>query len=243
MAVSVLSTLKGKYRKMKVAIAQSRYKNQLTRAGEIICEDKVSINTKCVFEGQNKIFTKTELNNCYIGRGSYVSHDSFLSGVKIGRFCSIGPFVKTVNGRHPTKDFVSTHPAFFSTAKQNGTTYVDHSKYAEHQFVEDHYGIVVGNDVWIGGNVTLLEGIRIGNGAIIAAGAVVNKDVEPYTIVGGVPAKVIKKRFDDQEIEKLQNVKWWNWENAKIATMADAFCTFEEFCRKEEAQDSENRKD
>ncbi|MDE6773391.1 MAG: CatB-related O-acetyltransferase, partial [Treponemataceae bacterium] len=78
---------------------------------------------------------------------------------------------------------------------------------------------VVGNDVWIGQNVTIMPGIRIGDGAIIGARAVVTKDVPPYTIVGGVPAKPIRKRFSDDVIEKLLKLKWWDLPPEKILPM------------------------
>lgn len=72
--------------------------------------------------------------------------------------------------------------------------------------------IVVENDVWIGISSLILSGVRIGNGSVIAASSVVTKDVEPYTIVGGNPARVIRKRFDEQTIKKLEEIQWWNWE-------------------------------
>lgn len=76
--------------------------------------------------------------------------------------------------------------------------------------------IVIGNDVWIGYEAVILSGVHIGNGAIIGARAVVTKDVEPYTIAGGVPAKKIRKRFDAQTIARLENLQWWNWPVTKI---------------------------
>lgn len=77
--------------------------------------------------------------------------------------------------------------------------------------------IVVGNDVWIGYEAVILSGVTIGDGAVIGARAVVTKDVPPYTIVGGVPAKPIKKRFSDESIKKLQSIRWWDWPKEKIA--------------------------
>ena len=76
--------------------------------------------------------------------------------------------------------------------------------------------IVIGNDVWIGYNAIILSGVKIGDGAIVATGAVVTKDVKPYEIVGGIPAKVIRKRFSHEVIIKLQKMKWWNWPADKI---------------------------
>ena len=77
--------------------------------------------------------------------------------------------------------------------------------------------IIIGNDVWIGFEAVILAGVTIGDGAIIGARAVVTKDVPPYTIVGGIPAKPIKKRFDEDVISDLLRVKWWDWSNEKIA--------------------------
>lgn len=77
--------------------------------------------------------------------------------------------------------------------------------------------IIVGNDVWIGYEAVILSGVTIGDGAVIGARAVVTKDVPPYTIVGGVPAKPIKKRFSEENIKKLQSIRWWDWSKEKIA--------------------------
>lgn len=84
--------------------------------------------------------------------------------------------------------------------------YFDQIKYVDE---EKKYFVEIGNDVWIGNNVLIMDGIRIGDGAILAAGSVIAKDVEPYTIVGGVPAKFIRKRFKDSEIDFLLDFKWW----------------------------------
>ena len=76
--------------------------------------------------------------------------------------------------------------------------------------------IIIGNDVWIGAKSTIMSGVKIGHGAIVAAGAVVTKDVQPYSVVGGNPAKHIKFRFDERQIEKLLEINWWDWEESKI---------------------------
>ena len=81
---------------------------------------------------------------------------------------------------------------------------------------DNHGDIVVGNDVWIGYEAVILSGVTIGDGAVIGTRAVVTKDVPPYTIVGGVPAKPIRKRFDDAVIERLEALRWWDWEEEKI---------------------------
>jgi serine acetyltransferase len=76
--------------------------------------------------------------------------------------------------------------------------------------------IIIENDVWIGAKATIMSGVRIGNGAIVAAGSVVSKDVPPYAIVAGNPAKVVKYRFSDEQIKKLLSIAWWNWDEQKI---------------------------
>lgn len=163
-----------------------------------------------------------------LGYGTYIGENSRINAV-IGRYCSIAADVITVGGTHPTSNFVSTHPAFFSTRKQAGFTYVDEDIFCEDIFADEKGHLAkIGNDVWIGSNVLLLPGVHIGDGAIIAAGAVVTKDVEPYSIVGGVPAKLIRKRFTDEQINKLLEIKWWcmpeEWIISHVCDMKDIEC-------------------
>lgn len=188
-------------------------------------------------EGMN-VFHKNVTFRGKIGYGSYIGERSRLNAV-IGRYCSISSDVKTISGTHPTYGFVSTHPAFFSTNKQAGFTYVTENCFREDIFADNEMHLVrIGNDVWIGSNVLLLPGISIGDGAIIAAGAVVTKDIEPYSIVGGVPAKVIRKRFSEEKIEALVLLKWWNWGEKFIAEKADCFQDIDKFLSMEVNDDS-----
>lgn len=173
-------------------------------------------------EGMN-VFGDNITFNGRIGYGSYVGERSNINAI-IGRYCSISSDVRTVSGTHPTSGFVSTHPCFYSTKKQAGFTYVNKASFKEDVFADsDRHFVVIGNDVWIGSNVLLLPGVHIGDGAIVAAGAVVTKDVSPYSIVGGVPAKEIKKRFSEEEIKKLMEIKWWNRPSEWIQKNADKF--------------------
>lgn len=187
----------------------------------------ISLRTK--FEGSNKLGRYTWFDGD-MGFGSYIG-DECVINAKIGRYSSIGHKVVVLTGTHPTHNFVSTSPVFYSLAKQNGTTYTsrqvfDEILYADH---ENRFGIIIGHDVWIGYGVTIMGGIRIGNGAIIAANSFVTENVEPYSIVAGIPSKVIGKRFDDDTIEELNNFGWWNkseeWlkENAYLFTDVSIF--------------------
>ena len=190
---------------------------------------KVQIGLNTVFEGQNVINNNSAFSG-YMGWGSYIGCNSSIYG-KVGRFCSIAGNVRTVLGVHPTSGFVSTHPMFFSTKKQNGKTYVSEQKFKEAKYADadQKYRIIIGNDVWIGEAAIIMSGVTVGDGAIIAAGAVVTKDVPPYAIVGGVPAKIIRYRFGQDQIDALLNIKWWDWPQEKIQRLADTFDNAESF--------------
>ncbi|MGF1762536.1 CatB-related O-acetyltransferase [Aliivibrio kagoshimensis] len=125
----------------------------------------------------------------------------------VGSFSSIAPHVVIVAGNHPIH-FKSTSSILYS--KNRG--FIPESK----QIPEQLSDVIIGNDVWIGSNVTILPGVNIADGSIVAAGSVVNRDVPPYAIVAGVPAKVIKYRFDSNTINQLLEEKWWNWSDEKI---------------------------
>lgn len=160
-------------------------------------------------EGYNKIHDNSVFKG-YLGKFSYIGANSHIKA-KIGRFCSIGPSVKTVCAFHPVEGFVSTHPAFYSLNKQSGITFVEKQLYNEWQTLPDlDVPVEIGNDVFIGEGALLIGNLHVGDGAVIASGAVVTKDVPPYCIVAGNPAKLIRKRFDDETIEKLLLFKWWN---------------------------------
>lgn len=176
------------------------------------------------FEGYNKIHDNAVFYGV-LGKYSYiVLIHIFL--LKLGRFCSIGPNVKTVCAFHPVHSFVSTHPALYSTKKQAGITFTKEQLFDEwHNLPGLNVPVEIGNDVFIGEGALLIGNIRISDGVVIASGAVVTKDVPPYCIVAGNPAKVIKKRFDDETIKALQNLKWWDkdekWIRENVLIMKD----------------------
>ena len=137
-----------------------------------------------------------------------INHDRLI----IGRFCSIGCGAKFLfNSANHTVSSLSTYPfpLFFEEwelEKKNVTDSWDNKG-----------DIIIGNDVWIGYEAVIMAGVTIGDGAIIGARAVVTKDVSPYTIVGGIPAKSIRKRYSEETIDLLTELKWWDWPENRIA--------------------------
>lgn len=188
-----------------------RYK-VILRKNNVLLQKGTRISLSTFFEGNNFIGKETSIEDTTIGKGSYTSYGCIMNKVKIGSFCSIGPGVRIISGQHPLTPFVSTSPFFYGNQlKRIGLFCENNKSVREYRYADQdkRYHVVIGNDVWIGANAIIMEGIVVGNGAIIAAGSVVIKDVEPYTIVGGNPARAIKKRFSDIEIDFLERFKWW----------------------------------
>lgn len=167
-----------------------------------VAENCIISNSK--LEHYNKIYPDCRLSGVSMEDFSYIAASSALDHIKIGRFCSIGPGFQGGTGNHPT-NFVSTSPVFFSTLKQCGISF------ATKELFKETVEITICNDIWIGANVFIKDGVKIGNGAIVAAGAVVVNDVPDYAIVGGVPAKLIRYRFSEDIIDSLLKIQWWNW--------------------------------
>ncbi len=164
----------------------------------------LSITNNCHFGNYNTIYDNVTLNNVNLGNFTYISGKTNINNSKIGKFCSIGPNCNIGLAKHPSSIFVSTHPIFFSKLKQAQITFSDKSYFNEFEDIE------IGNDVWVGSSVIIMDGVKISDGVIVAAGAVVTKNIPPYAIVGGVPAKIIKYRFEQDEINHLLNAKWWD---------------------------------
>lgn len=137
----------------------------------------------------------------------------------IGKFCAIAKGIEFVmNGANHRMNSVTTYPFnIFGQGWEKFTPALEKLPLKG--------DTVVGNDVWIGQNVTVMPGVHIGDGAIIAANSVVTKDVPAYCVVGGNPSKIIRKRFDDALIDYLLKLKWWDWESDKIFRNMDALCS------------------
>lgn len=196
---------------------QNKYKN--LRIGY---KAKIS-NVK--FGEYNWIGNNVRMEKSSIDSYSYISDNSIISECKIGKFCSIGPNVNFGPGNHPTKIIVSTHPSIYSNKNHllKNFSKINHYNYEKN--------ILIGNDVWIGANTIILNGIKIGDGAIIGANSLVTKDVEPYTIVGGTPIKFIKFRFSEEEIKFLLEIKWWEKDIVWIEENINSFLDIKKFVK------------
>jgi acetyltransferase-like isoleucine patch superfamily enzyme len=146
-----------------------------------------------------------------VGKGTYFTDehpqvdDWAGSSVTIGNYCSIAPGVRFISGGEHHIEYVTTSP-FGRPAVSRGP-------------------IIVGSDVWIGANALILSGVQIGHGAVVGAGSVVTKDVRPYEIVAGVPAKHLRFRFNQDQIRRLLHVRWWDWPDQRIQEHEHLLCS------------------
>lgn len=165
-----------------------------------------------------RYWTRTRRYN--IGEHSYFSHSTKIANKKnvfVGKYCSLANGVCIGMGNHPY-DILTTHP--FTYMDNDIQLYGNMPVSKENMVKLPPSGkTIIGNDVWVGHNALILEGVKVGDGAIIGAGAVVTKDVEPYGIVAGVPAKLIKYRFPKEIIDELLEVKWWDLPYKFVATL------------------------
>ena len=178
------------------------------------------------YGGRNDLwraFTE-KLTGIHVGKYTYGFDPLCFKGARlteIGAFTSIATNVNISLGNHPT-DRVSTHPFFY--LKEFGFRDTSMPEVAP-----KNKKTTIGHDVWIGRDATLMTNVTIGTGAVVAAGAVVINDVPPYAIVGGVPAKIIRYRFDEKTIEKLLEIQWWAWPDEELRKNIDVFLDAEKF--------------
>ena len=188
------------------------------------------LSHRCKFEGMNAIHAHTDFYG-NLGRGSYIGCDCHISA-DIGRYSSIGNRITQIVETHPIKEpFVTTSPIFTSIRKQTGFTFAKAQKIEEYRFydMEREIAFKIGNDCWVGNDVCFIGGVKVGDGAVVLARAIVTKDVPPYAIVGGIPAKVIGYRYDENTIDFLLNVQWWDKSVVWLKEHSDLMCDMNGF--------------
>lgn len=177
---------------------------RVMKRGALHIDWSSSFSTESEFEGMNFIKRNSYFSG-KLGYGTYIGPNCNI-GANIGRFSSVAPYVTTNHGVHPyTSPFVSTSPFFFSVANYNGPSFAKKQMFEEIKPIPN-----IGNDCWIGQGCFIAGGVQIGDGAVVLAGAHVVEDVPPYAIVGGVPAKIIRYRYDERTIKFLLKSEWWN---------------------------------
>ncbi len=166
---------------------------------------------KCTVGAWTEIGAHTQMGECSFGDYSYTAGDVMALYSEIGKFCSIASHVRINPSNHPMER-VSQHHFTYRRVQYDFDTVDDAGIFAWRRADQ----CVIGHDVWLGHGVTVMPGVKIGIGAVIGSGAVVTKDIAPYEIAVGVPAKPLRKRFPDDQIEQLLRIAWWDWDHATI---------------------------
>lgn len=170
--------------------------------------------------------------NCVIAEStvddySYMAGDATMIYAEVGKFCSIASHVRINPGNHPMDRVTQHHMTY--RRRQYGFGPTDDQEFFEWR---RSHKCVVGHDVWMGHGALLMPGVYVGIGAVIGAGAVVTRDVNPYEIVVGVPAKPLRKRFDDDVIDKLLRIAWWDWDRSQLEAHFDELLDVRAFVEK-----------
>jgi acetyltransferase-like isoleucine patch superfamily enzyme len=180
------------------------------------------------FHKTSKIEAGSNIINTTFGRYSFCGYDCTIVNCDVGAFCSIASNVIIGGARHPM-EWVSMSPVFYKGRDSITKKFSNHNRGSEKR-------TSIGNDVWIGENALIKAGVRIGDGVVIGMGSVVTKDVPPYAIVAGCPAKVIRKRFDDHIIDKLLKIKWWDFDEVFLQKYAKYVMCPDDFIREVEQE-------
>lgn len=171
----------------------------------------------------SKVLSASHLVDVTLAKYSYIGNNCTVINTDIGSFCSIADNVTIGGSAHPIT-WVSTSPVFHEGKN------IMKKNFANHPF-ETRKKTIIGHDVWIGNNCLIKSGVTVNTGAIIGMGAIVTKDIGPYEIWAGNPAKMIRKRFDDNAIEGLLDIKWWEWNDDKLESNAQMMNLTSEFIK------------
>ncbi len=169
----------------------------------------------------------TAFTDSSLGDYSYVMQFCQINQAVVGKFCSIASFVRLNPGNHPLDRVTSHHMTY--RARQYGFADRDDEDFFAWRRASP---VAIGHDVWIGHNATVMPGVSVGNGAAIGAGAVVTRDVPPYMVVVGVPARVLRPRFTREVIEQLERIAWWDWTRAELEERFENFKDMDAFLQK-----------
>lgn len=170
---------------------------------------------KSKIDKTSKIEAGSHIVNTNFDRHSFCGYDCVITDCNVGSFTSIANNVVIGGGKHPM-EWVSMSPVFYEGKDSVKTKFSEHKR-------EPVKRTEIGHDVWIGEKALIKQGVIIGNGAVIGMGSIVTKDVEPYTVVAGSPAKVIRKRFDNHIIDRLEKIQWWKLDDKDLKEYAPYF--------------------
>jgi virginiamycin A acetyltransferase len=183
----------------------------------LIVDQNVLIAGSCKFDRHTRLYVGSLLQNVEVGKCTYIGGNSRITNCQIGSFCSIAPDVVIGGGVHPVSEFVSTSPVFYSRGAQCGKTFTAQTLFQEYKNTQ------IGSDVWVGYRSVVLPGVSVGHGAVVGAGAVVTRDVPPYAVVAGAPARIIRFRFREDVVNRLLASSWWFREIDDLKANVDAF--------------------
>ena len=186
----------------------------------------------CRLGRYTEVGARTSLIETVLDDYSYIVHDGEVAGTTIGKFCSIASHVRINPGNHPMHRASQAH--FTYRSRQYWPEEADDAAFFDWRRA---HPVTIGHDVWIGHGAVILPGRTIGTGAVVGAGSIVTRDVAPYTIVAGNPARVIRRRFEEATAEKLQTLAWWDWDHERLRQALPDFrnLSLEDFLERHEA--------
>ena len=182
----------------------------------------------CDIHETARVLSLSNLSTVRMGRYSYCGNNCSISNTTIGAFCSIADNVSIGRAEHPI-EFVSMSPVFHEGRN------VLRKSFSTHPLPKGKR-TVIGHDVWIGQGVLIKAGVTVGNGAVIGMGSVVTRDVPPYEIHVGTPARLVRPRFDEETRRRLEESRWWEWDEATLLKKAARFDDVAQFLAEEAAQ-------